>query len=122
MFLVDKVDEATSWYQDILGAKLQYSVPKTPPYQWVLLLLDSIEIMIAQKGIVQQWYTDKVPTSEKPSNFIAYFYVKDVDALYNRVKSKVEIIMHPADQPHGIREFAIQDSFGFVLIFAQIIK
>lgn len=122
MFLVDKVDEAASWYQKILGAKLQYSMPKTPPYEWVSLLLDGVELMLAQKGAAQQWYTDKVPVSEKPSNFIAYFYVKDVNALYDKIKDKVKVIMDPTDQPHGIREFAIQDASGFILIFAQIIQ
>lgn len=122
MFLVDKVDEVASWYQDILGAKLQYSMPKTPPYEWVSLLLDDIELMLAQKKAAQQWYTNKVPISEKPSNVIAYFYVKDVDALYDRIKGKVKIIMDPTDQPYSIREFAIQDAFGFILIFAQIIQ
>jgi len=27
--------------------------------------------------------------------------------------------MEPTDQPYGVREFAVQDPFGFVLIFAQ---
>lgn len=122
MFLVEEVDEAALWYQDILGAKLQYSLPKTPPFEWVSLLLDDIELMLSQKKAAQQWYTDKVPISEKPANFIAYFYVKDASVLYDRIKDKVKIIMEPADQPAGIREFAIQDPFGFILIFAQIIK
>ena len=30
--------------------------------------------------------------------------------------------MEPTDQPYGIREFAIQSPFGFILIFAQILE
>jgi hypothetical protein len=33
MLLVDDVNKAVAWYQDILGAKLQYSMPKTPPFE-----------------------------------------------------------------------------------------
>lgn len=122
MFLVDKVDEAAAWYQDVLGAKLQYIMPKTAPFEWVSLLLGNIELMFSQKKAVQQWYTNKVPVSEKPANSIANFYIKDVDALYAKIKDKVKVIMKPTDQPSGIREFAIQDPFGFILIFAEISK
>lgn len=27
--------------------------------------------------------------------------------------------MEPADQPYGVWEFAVQDSFGYVLVFAE---
>jgi len=30
--------------------------------------------------------------------------------------------MEPVDQWYGIREFAVQDPFGIILIFAQILE
>ncbi len=121
MFLVEDVDEAMLWYQEILDAKLQYSLPQKPPFTWISLLIGDIEIMFSQKRAAQKWYSDKVSVSEKPANFVAYIYVKEVNNLYDRIKDKVKIIVEPTDQSYGIREFAIQDPFGFILIFAQII-
>lgn len=33
MFLVDDVGRAIHFYQDVLGAKLSASLPKSPPYE-----------------------------------------------------------------------------------------
>jgi len=121
MLLVENVDETATWYRDVLGARFQYSLPKTAPYEWVSLMLDDIEVMICHKKAAQNWYSDEVMVREKPANVIAYFYVKDANALYDQVKDKAKIIMEPTDQPHGIREFAVQDPFGFTLVFAQIL-
>lgn len=121
MFLVEDVDAALRWYQEIPGARLQHSLPKNPPFEWVSLLLEDIEIMFSQKKSAQKWYSDKVSICEKPANFISYIYVKDTAYLYDQIKDKVTIVMQPKDQWYGVREFAIQDPFGFILIFAQII-
>lgn len=122
MFLVENVDEVVKWYSEILESKLQHSLPETPPFEWVSLLLNDVEIMFSQKKSAQKWYSDKVTISETPANIIAYIYVEDVNSLYESVKEKVEIIMEPIDQSYGIREFAIKDPFGFILIFAEIIE
>ncbi|MGB9717571.1 MAG: hypothetical protein ACPL4E_03910 [Thermoproteota archaeon] len=42
--------------------------------------------------------------------------------LYNKIKDKAKILMEPVDQPYAVREFAIQDPFGFILLFAQNIR
>jgi uncharacterized glyoxalase superfamily protein PhnB len=120
MFLVENVDEAVAWYQDTLGAGLRAADPKSPPFEWASLLVGDIEIMLAQKEAAQEWYTDHVTVSETPANFIAYVYVKHADNLYAQIKGKVKIVMEPTDQWYGIREFAIRDPFGFILVFAQV--
>ena len=122
MLLVENVEEAATWYQEALGAKIQYSLPKTPPYEWVSLTLGNSELMLSQKQAAQRWYTEEVPISEKPANLIAYFYVQNADALYHDMKDKAKIIMEPTDQPSLIREFAVQDPFGFTFVFAQIAR
>ena len=119
MFLVDDVDKAMRFYQDVIGAKLQYSLPDKPPFEWVSLLLEETEIMFWQKEAAQKEYPDVPLTSDKPSNLIAYVYVKDIDKLYERLKDKVKVVMKPKDQFYGIREFTAQDPFGFIWTFAQ---
>ena len=77
-------------------------------------------MMFSEQKAAQRWYSDHVTISETPANFIAYICVKQVNNLYERIKGRVKIIMDPTDQWYGIREFAIRDPFGFILIFAQI--
>ncbi len=120
MLLVDDVDKAVTHYQDVFDAKLQYSLPKAPPFEWVSLLLDDVEIMFWQKDAAKMEYPDVPLTSEKPGNLIIYVYVKDIDALYERIKDKVIVLMEPKDQSYGIREFTIRDWSNLVLTFAQV--
>jgi len=122
MFLVDDVNKAVEWYENVLGAKLEASFPENPPFKWASMLLDDIEIMFSQKKSAQEWYSKNVIVAERASNFIAYIYVKDTNILYNRIKDKVKVVMESIDQWYGIREFAIQDPFGFILIFAEILE
>ena len=122
MLLVENVYESLKCYSEVLGVSLQYSLPEKPPFEWVSILFNDVEIMLTQKKSAQKWYSDKVTISETPANIIAYIYVDDVNSLYESVKEKVEIIMESIDQSYGIREFAIKDPFGFILIFAEIIE
>jgi uncharacterized glyoxalase superfamily protein PhnB len=121
MLLVEDVDAGLAWYRDVLGASLRYTLPDTPPFEWVSLTLDDVEIMLSLKREAQKWYSDRVRVSEAPANFIAYIYVEDANSLCARIRGKAEIILEPTDQPYGIREFAIRDPFGFVLVFAEVI-
>ena len=81
--------------------------------------LDGGELMFWEKEAARKEYPDLV-ISANPASFIAYFYVEDVDALYERLRSKVEVLMEPKDQFYGVHEFTIRDPFGFVLTFAQV--
>ena len=49
LFLVYNVDNAMRFYQDVFGAKLQYSLPGRPPFEWVSLMLEETEIMFWKK-------------------------------------------------------------------------
>ena len=122
MLLVEDVDKTEEWYRNVLGAELQYSMPQNPPFMWVSLLLDDVEIMFGQRGEATKWYSDSVTVVEKPSNFIVYFYINNLDQLYDHIRDEVEIVMEPMDQSYGIREFVVRDPFGFILVFAEILE
>lgn len=120
MLLVDDVDRAVAYYQDVFDAKLQHRLPKRPPFEWVSLLLDGVEIMFWRRDAVQKEYPNFRMASEEPGEFILYVYVDDVDTLYERVRDKAVVLMEPKDQFYGMREFTLRDCFGFVLTFAQV--
>jgi uncharacterized glyoxalase superfamily protein PhnB len=85
-----------------------------------LSLLGEVEIMFWQKEAAQRKYPGVAVTSKKPGNLILYLYVKDIDALYRRIKDKVTVLMEPKDQFYGIRELTVKDCFDFILTFAEI--
>lgn len=118
-FIVDDVDETVAWYAKVFRAKLQHSVPRNPPFQWVSLLLGEVEIMVSGKSESQEWYSEGVNVAQAPANSIAYMYVNDIDDLWKQTKDTVQVLMPPTDQYYGVREYALRDPFGFVIIFAQ---
>lgn len=120
MLLVDDVDEAAAFYQEVFGAVLSHTLPETNPFEWVSLLFDDVEVMIWHIEAAQK-ECPAVSLAPAP-NSITYVYVEDVDTLYERVREKVTVLMHPKDQPYGIREFTVQDRFGFIFTFAQIVS
>ena len=115
MFLVDDVDKAADFYKEVFRAKLQYSLPDKPPFEWVSLLLEETEIMFWKKDAAQKEYPDVALISHKPSNVIVYVYVEEIDKLFGRVKDEVTVIIEPKDQVYGMREFTIQDPFWLCL-------
>ncbi len=116
--MVDEVERGVRFYREVLGAKLAAVHPEESPHEWASLELGEVEIMLWRKDEAREEYPG-LKIAESPAGFIAYIYVDDVDALYERVKGKAEVLMEPKDQFYGLRELTIRDPYGFVLTFAQ---
>jgi catechol 2,3-dioxygenase-like lactoylglutathione lyase family enzyme len=48
-----------------------------------------------------------------------YFRVVGVDALYDKVRGRAEVVWPLEQQEYGTREFGIRDPDGYVLAFAE---
>ncbi len=48
-----------------------------------------------------------------------YFYIDDVDALYEQVKDEVKICYHLQSFDYGMREFGMFDNNGYLLQFGS---
>ncbi|MEX0642438.1 MAG: VOC family protein [Pirellulales bacterium] len=48
-----------------------------------------------------------------------YFFPENVDALAGEMRSKVPFEWGPQESEIGVREFAIRDPDGYLLVFAQ---
>jgi uncharacterized glyoxalase superfamily protein PhnB len=61
---------------------------------------------------------DEEPHEAQLSGSI-YIDVDDVDGLAGELDGKVAFIYGPEDQPHGMREVAVRDNNGYVVMFGQ---
>jgi len=48
-----------------------------------------------------------------------FIEMEGVDALHDRLKPRVKIVMPIVTQFYGMREFAVEDVDGYVLTFAE---
>jgi len=48
-----------------------------------------------------------------------FIELEGVDALHDRINSRVKIVLPIVTQWYGMREFAIEDPDGYVITFAE---
>jgi len=116
--MVDDMRQTLDFYQNILGFELAATVPDKPPYNWVMLGRDEVQIMFQTRESLGE----EIPALESTplgGALSLYVRVRDIDALYERVQGNAKIVLGMRDAFYGMREFALQDPNGFVLMFAQ---
>jgi len=115
VFLVADVGATARWYRDVLGFRFN-SFPDVEPFEWASVHRDSVEIMLQRSPGYQKPDLDPI----RPGGaWNAYFYVDEVDALFEAIKERIIVRRTPCDQPYQLREFEIADPNGYVLVFGQ---
>jgi uncharacterized glyoxalase superfamily protein PhnB len=94
------------------------TVPDASPFVFAAVTSDAVEIFLNDAATAVKEYP---AFSGKPigATGTLYIEVEGVDALHDRLKSKVKILMPILTQFYGMREFAIADPDGYVLTLAE---
>jgi catechol 2,3-dioxygenase-like lactoylglutathione lyase family enzyme len=112
---VPDLDAAIAFFTDLLGFRL---LVKGGGYAYVER--ETVGMRIMDRTI----YADVAPGDRR---FAHYIDVRDVDALYAELKSKLDALpsgdVHgPADKPYGQRELCILAPDGDLVVFGQAIS
>jgi catechol 2,3-dioxygenase-like lactoylglutathione lyase family enzyme len=104
----DDMDRSVRFYVDVLGFTCGM---QTPGYS--NLYRDAVRIMLAAPNAHEKW---------KGPRFTGQLYIDletagEVDALWEKVKDRAEIIYSVDDFAYGMHEFAIRDDSGYHLAF-----
>ena len=104
LLLVPDVPATAAFYQRKLGFK---SDPGTATPEYTVVWRDNAAVHLA-KG-------ERAPTGVR-----IFFWVKDVNALYEELISRRVAIEVPiATRPYRVRDFSIRDPNGVAVIFGQ---
>ena len=116
--LVANVERSLAFYVDTLGFARGMTVPEQSPFVFASVTSGSIEIFVNDAATAVKEYPSLVgkPIGATGTMFIE---VEGVDALHDRLKSSVKIVMPIVTQFYGLREFAIEDPDGYVITFAE---
>jgi catechol 2,3-dioxygenase-like lactoylglutathione lyase family enzyme len=102
---VSDVVVATGFYTEKLGFKLGFTWGDPPTMAGVNL------------GQVQIFLEQGTPN---PKGCSVYFVIDDADELYEFQRDNgVEIVDPPADRPYGLRDYRVQDLYGYQLSFGH---
>ena len=116
--LVASVERSLTFYVDTLGFARGMTVPDASPFAFASVTSGPIEIFLNDAaGAVKEYpaFAGK-PIGCTGTLFIE---VEGVDALHDRLKPLVKIVMPIDTKFYGMREFAITDPDGYVITFAE---
>jgi len=116
--LVANVERSLAFYVDTLGFERGMTVPEQSPFVFASVTSGAVEIFFndAAAGAKEYQAFAGKPIGATGTLFIE---VEGVDALHDRLKPRVKIVMPIVNQFYGTREFAIEDPDGYVLTFAE---
>ena len=116
--LVSNVERSLAFYVDTLGFERGMTVPAASPFVFASVTSEPVEIFLNDAATAVKEYPS---FGGKPigATGTLYIEVEGVDALHDRLKSTVKIVMPIATQFYGMREFAIEDPDGYVLTFGE---
>ena len=116
--LVSNVERSLAFYVDTLGFERGMTVPDASPFAFASVTSEPVEIFLNDAATAVKEYPS---FGGKPigATGTLYIEVEGVDALHDRIKSTVKVVMPIATQFYGMREFAIEDPDGYVLTFGE---
>ena len=109
-FFVKDIQRAVRFYVDVLG----FEEPQVWGDCFAMPSRDGFIVMLNQAD----------PDYVKPNGSIdcwdAYFWCDDVDAFFEAIREKVDVVHGPEDrEEYGMREVGIRDPDGYMLVFAH---
>jgi len=117
--LVANVERSLAFYEHVLGFDRGFTVPEQSPFVFASVNSGPVEIFFNDAATAIKEYA---AFAGKPlgATGTMYIEIEGVDALHDRLKgANVPIVMPPATQFYGMREFAIEDPDGYVVTFAE---
>jgi lactoylglutathione lyase len=116
--LVANVERSLAFYVDVLGFARGMSVPEESPYVFASVVSGTVEIFLNDAATAIKEYP---MFGGRPLGATGTLYIEvdGVDALHDRLKATVPIVMPLATQFYGMREFAFEDPDGYVITFAE---
>jgi lactoylglutathione lyase len=116
--VVANVERSLAFYVDTLGFERGMTVPDASPLVFASVTSGPIEVFFNDVAAAVKEYP---AFSARPigASGTLYIEVDGVDALHERLKPSVTIVMPMVTQFYGVREFAIEDPDGYVITFAE---
>jgi len=112
--MVHDVNASLKFYVEALGLERQITVPDQPPFVFVAVGSGDLEIFLNQ---------EEAAGKAKPGGISLYVEVDGLDQLLGRTQQasiKIEIPLN--ETFYGMREFAVLDPDGYLVIFAERMK
>ena len=116
--LVSNVERSLAFYTEVLGFARGMTVPEQSPFVFAAVTSGPVEIFLNDRSTTAKESPQMASLAIGGGNTM-FVEVESIDALHDRIKPHVQIVMPIVTQWYGMREFAITDPDGYVITFAQ---
>jgi uncharacterized glyoxalase superfamily protein PhnB len=119
--LVASVERSLAFYESTLGFLRGMTVPDASPFVFGSVTSGAVEIFFNEANAAVKEYP---AFGGKPIGATGTLFIEvdGVDALHDRLKPAVKIVMPIVTQFYGMREFAIEDPDGYIITFAERVE
>jgi uncharacterized glyoxalase superfamily protein PhnB len=116
--LVASVERSLAFYVDTLGFGRGMTVPDQSPFAFGSVTAGPVEIFFNDAAGAVKEYPG---FAGKPIGCTGTLFIEmnGVNALHDRLKLRVKVVMPIETKFYGMREFAIEDPDGYVITFAE---
>jgi uncharacterized glyoxalase superfamily protein PhnB len=117
--VVASVERSLAFYVETLGFSRGMTVPDESPFVFASVTSGPVEIFFNDAAAAIKEYP---AFAGRPIGATGTLFIEmdgGVDALHDRLKPAVKIVMPLVTQFYGMREFAIEDPDGYVITLAE---
>ena len=115
--LVANVERSLAFYT-ALGFERGMTVPDQPPFVFASVTNGPVEVFLNDRSTTAKESPQMAGLAPGGGNTM-FIEVEGIDALHDRLRPQVAIVMPIVTQWYGMREFAVTDPDGYVITFAQ---
>ena len=109
--------QATIAFYEVLGFKVITTVPDEKNPLFAMMACGTVTFMFQTFASIEN--TLPMVSRNKGGSLLLYIKVKNIRALFEKIKSKV-IVLHGLEKTfYGATEFSIQDNNNYMLTFAE---
>jgi lactoylglutathione lyase len=121
--IVDNIDRSLQFYEQVLGLTRGFVVPEQPPFVFASVNGGSIEVFLNDRAAVIKDHPEHVNRlGVTMANQLFIEVASGIDSWWDELKSRVKVVMPLVTQWYGMKEFAIEDPDGHVIIFAERVQ
>jgi len=116
--VVSDVARSVAFYRDVLGFSVAQTVPDAEPFVFAIVHSSGVEIFLNAVGPAQEEYP---AFKGRPvgGTLTLFIEVADIQASYDELNDRVQIVMPLERKWYGVTEFAFLDPDGYIITFAQ---
>ncbi len=121
--VVADMEKSLAFYRDVLGFSVSQSVPDKAPFIFAWMNRGGADIFLNQHMPPQSGQPDLFAGRQIGGTLSMYLAMEGVEELAKTVESHgVKIVIPLHTEFYGMKEFAVFDPDGYLLIFAEQVK